>query len=211
MTHKGKFLARLCDVSLPVPLDQAFTYSLPLTGTQHRVQPGSRLIVPFGTRKMTGVVLRVHDDEGAANLKDALRLIDEQPVLDGELLALGEWIAGYYCAPLGEVLRSMLPLASDIRAGKVYSLTDSGRDAARQLSIEAKTEDAASEILRMLSSRSLSAAYLQKKLPLAARALKEARAARLWIAVEETRADRDPLRAAFGELSESISPAGGRR
>ena len=30
------------------------------------------------------------------------------PVLDAELLALGRWIAGYYCAPLGEVLRGML-------------------------------------------------------------------------------------------------------
>ena len=42
-----------CDVSLPVPLDQPFTYSLPET-LRHRVQPGSRLIVPFGPRKLTG-------------------------------------------------------------------------------------------------------------------------------------------------------------
>jgi len=59
-----------------------------------------------------------------------MRLIDAEPVLDAELLALGKWISGYYCAPLGEVLRGMLPLASDIRRGKVYSLTDAGRDAA---------------------------------------------------------------------------------
>jgi primosomal protein N' len=65
--------------------------------------------------------------------REALRLIDSEPVLDAELLALGRWIAGYYCAPLGEVLRGMLPLASEIRRGKVWSLTDSGRDAARQL------------------------------------------------------------------------------
>ena len=51
--------------------------------------------------------------------------------------ALGSWIAGYYCAPLGEVLRAMLPLASEIRRGKVYSLTDAGRDAARQLLFDA--------------------------------------------------------------------------
>ena len=50
-------------------------------------------------------------------------------MLDAELLALGKWISGYYCAPLGEVLRGMLPVASDIRRGKVYSLTDAGRDA----------------------------------------------------------------------------------
>ena len=43
-----------------------------------------------------------------------MRLIDPEPVLDEELIALGKWISGYYCAPLGEVLRSMLPLASDI-------------------------------------------------------------------------------------------------
>src|SRR5262245_46838380 len=125
-----------CDVSLPVPLDQLFTYALPET-LRHRVTPGCRLIVPFGPRKLTGVVLRSHDDPPQVEAREALRLIDAQPVLDEELLALGKWIAGYYCAPLGEVLRSMLPLASEVRKGKIYSLTDTGRDAARQLLLEA--------------------------------------------------------------------------
>ena len=49
---------------------------------------------------------------------------------------IGRWISGYYCAPLGDVLRGMLPLAAEIRRGKVYSLTDSGRDAARQLLLD---------------------------------------------------------------------------
>ena len=71
-------------------------------------EAGARLLVPFGTRKLTGVVLRVHDEPTGVPLKDALRLIDPEPVLDDELLALGKWISGYYCAPLGEVLRSML-------------------------------------------------------------------------------------------------------
>ena len=53
-----------------------------------------------------------------------------------ELLALGRWIAGYYCAPLGDVLRGMLPLAAEIRRGKIWSLTDAGRDAARQLLLD---------------------------------------------------------------------------
>ena len=93
-----------CDVSLPVPLDQPFTYALPET-LRHRVQPGSRLVVPFGPRKLTGVILRCHDEPPAMATREALRLIDAEPVLDAELLALGRWIAGYYCAPLGEVLR----------------------------------------------------------------------------------------------------------
>ena len=55
------------------------------------------------------------------------RLIDESPVLNTELLSLGRWIADYYCAPLGEVLRSMLPLSAEIRAGKMYTLTAAGQ------------------------------------------------------------------------------------
>ena len=54
-------------------------------------------------------------------------------MLDAELLALGRWIAQYYCAPLGEVLRGMTPLSGEVRKTKLYSLTDAGRDAARQL------------------------------------------------------------------------------
>ena len=182
-----------------MPLDQAFTYSLPLT-LQHRVKAGARVLVPFGTRKLTGVVLRVHDDPADVPLKDALRLIDAEPVLDDELIALGNWISGYYCAPLGEVLRSMLPLASDIRSGKIYSLTDAGRDASRQLSIEPEAEDTVNQVIQMLAARSLSAAYIKKKIPLADRILKSLER-KGWIAVEEVSHDRDPLRAPVRETA----------
>lgn len=181
-----------------MPLDQAFTYSLPLT-LQHRVQPGARLLVPFGTRKLIGVVLKVHDDPVEVPVKDALRLIDIEPVLDAELVALGKWISGYYCAPLGEVLRSMLPLASDIRSGKVYCLTDAGRDASRQMSIDPQAEDAINQVMQMLAARSLSAHYIKRKMPLADRVLRSLER-RGWIAVEAVQHDRDPLRAPAGKL-----------
>ena len=197
-------LPRFCDVSLPVPLEQAFTYSLPLT-LQHRVQPGARILVPFGSRKLTGVVLRVHDDPPEVPPKDALRLIDPEPVLDDELIALANWISGYYCAPLGEVLRSMLPLASEIRSGKVYSLTDAGRDASRQLSIEPQEGDAMNQLLQTLAVRSLSAAYIKKKIPLSDRVLKSLER-RGWIAAEEVSHDRDPLRSPAAKLR--IAPSG---
>ena len=121
--------AAYCDVSLPVPLDQSFTYALPET-LRHRVQRGCRISVPLGSRKLTGVVLRVHDQPPEAAARPALQLLDETPALDEGMLALAEWISSYYCAPLGEVLRGMMPLAGEIRRGKMYELTDSGRDAA---------------------------------------------------------------------------------
>ncbi|MBV8904542.1 MAG: primosomal protein N', partial [Acidobacteriia bacterium] len=182
-----------CDVSLPVPLDQPFTYSLPET-LRHRVQEGSRVIVPFGPRKLTGVVLRCHDEQPSMAARDTLRLIDEQPVLNAELLALGRWIAGYYCAPLGEVLRGMLPLAAEIRRGKVWSLTDAGRDAARQLLLDASPEDATAQVLRLLEKRPLNAGYLAKALPLADKAIR-ALERRGFIVAEQIHTERDPLRA----------------
>jgi primosomal protein N' (replication factor Y) len=182
-----------CDVSLPVPVDQLFTYSLPET-LRHRVQIGSRLMVPFGPRKLTGVILRCHDDRPDVTTREALRLIDSAPVLDAELLALGRWIAGYYCAPLGDVLRGMLPLASEMRQGKIWSLTDAGRDAARQLLLDSAEDDLVLKVLRMLEKRPLSASYLAKALPLADKAVKSLER-KGFIVVEQVQTERDPLRA----------------
>jgi primosomal protein N' (replication factor Y) len=188
---EGSYL--YCDVSLPVPLDQPFTYSLPDT-LRHRVRVGSRLIVPFGTRKLTGVILRCHDDPPSVVTRDALRLIDSEPVLSAELLALGRWIAGYYCSPLGDVLRGMLPLSSEIRRGKVWTLTDSGRDAARQLLLDSSPDDPVLQILRMLEKRPLSASYLAKSMPLADKAIRALERKR-FIVAEQVQVERDPLRA----------------
>jgi primosomal protein N' (replication factor Y) len=189
---------RFCDVSLPVPLDRPFTYSLPVT-LQHRVKPGCRVIVPFGVRKMTGVALRCHDEPPQVAARDALRLIDAEPVLDAELLSLGRWIAGYYCAPLGEVLRSMLPLGGEIRSGKVYSLTGAGLDAARQLLLDAGPEDPVATVLRMLEGRPLTAAYLTKKLPLADKVIRSLER-KGFIIAEHLHQERDPLRAPSDRL-----------
>src|SRR5579871_918331 len=187
-----------CDVSLPVPLDQLFTYLLPVT-MRHRVVPGCRVLVPFGKRTMTGVVLRTHDDPPASPPREALRLLDEEPALDAGLLKLGRWISEYYCAPLGETLRAMTPLASDVRRSKVYSLTSAGHDAARQLHLSDASGDAASQILRLLDSRPLSASYLTKKLS-NARSVLRSLEKKGMVAVEERAEPRDPLRASATRL-----------
>src|SRR5262249_11148066 len=126
--------------------------------------------------------------------REVLRLLDAQPVLDEELLSLGKWIGSYYCAPLGEVLRGMLPLAAEIRRGTVYALTDAGRDATRQLLLDAGVEDPVGQALRMLESPPLSAAYRARKLPLADKVIKSLEK-RGFIFPEQVHEDRDPLRA----------------
>ncbi len=190
-----------CDVSLPVPLEQSFTYRLPVT-LQHRIQVGCRVLVPFGARKLTGVVVRLHDAAPDGPSKEVYRLVDEEPVLDQELLALGSWIAQYYCAPLGEVLRGMIPLTGEVRKSKLYSLTDAGRDAARQLLLTGSEDDAALQVLRLLEARPLSASYLQKKLPNALRVIRSLEK-KGFVGVEDLEAERDPLRASAARLRAS--------
>ena len=187
-----------CDVSLPVPIDTAFTYRLPET-LRRRVQPGCRVLVPFGSRKLTGVVLATHSQAPNAPAKEALRLLDEEPALDESLLDLGRWISTYYCAPLGETLRAMTPLAADIRRGRIYSLTPSGRDAARQLHLTETEEDPAAAILRMLDGRALSATYLAQKVQKAAAVLRSLEK-KGFVESEDVAAERDPLRASAARL-----------
>src|SRR5579871_1381278 len=186
------------DVSLPVPLDQPFTYSLPET-LEHRAKPGCRVLVPFGSRKLTGVILAVHDTPPDAQVREALRLLDEEPVLDAGLLSLGNWIAAYYCAPLGEVLRSMTPLTGEIRKTKVYSLTEAGEDAAKQLSLNGSADDPAIQVLQALHAKPLSAATLKTKIPRAANVI-HALQKRGFVEVQDLRAERDPLRASSDRL-----------
>jgi primosomal protein N' (replication factor Y) len=187
-----------CDVSLPIPLEQAFTYSLPET-LEHRVQPGCRMLVPFAGRKLTGVVLAVHDSPPNGAMKETLRLLDEEPVLDAGLIELGRWISSYYCAPLGEVLRSMTPLTGEVRRSKLYSLTDAGRDAARQLLLGPPSEDPVLQTLALLDARPASAEYLKKKVAGAANVIRSLEK-RGFIAVEDLEAERDPLRASAARL-----------
>jgi len=114
-----------CDVAVPVPLDRVFTYSV------GEVVPvvGGRVLVPFRHEKLAGVVVRVHDEAPEVETKPVLSVLDVDPVLSPQLLELGRWIAQYYVAPVGEVLRSMLPLTSEVRRKVLFRIADAGRQA----------------------------------------------------------------------------------
>ena len=112
-----------CDVALPVPLDRAFTYAL--NGEVPGV--GCRVLVPFRNEKLAGVVVRLHDDAPPVEAKPLITILDREPILSESLLELAQWIAQYYIAPLGEVLRTMLPLMAEVRRVVLYRITDTGR------------------------------------------------------------------------------------
>ncbi len=182
-----------CDVSLPVPLARPFTYHLPVT-LRHRVEAGCRVLAPFGGRRLAGVVLEVHNRAPGKEAKELLKLIEEEPVFSLEMLELGRWVADYYCASLGEVLRSMAPVGGQVRRTKVYRLTDAGRDVARQLLLGAATADPSLAVLQLLERRPLSASYLKTKVAEAPRVLRSLEK-KGFVGWEEDVTQKDPLRA----------------
>src|SRR5262249_50853980 len=113
-----------CDVALPVPLNMTFTYRL--AGVEPTV--GARVLVPFRNERQSGVVTALHDREPSMEAKQVLQVLDSEPVLDVNLMRLGQWIAQYYLAPLGEVFRTMLPLAAEVRKARSYTITDYGHE-----------------------------------------------------------------------------------
>ncbi len=105
--------------------------------------PGVRVRVWMGKRRLTGVVVAVHDrrPEGV-NLRPLEEVLDREPVVTAEILDLARFAADYYLAPLGEVLRAMLPGNLPPWGDRKVWLTDAGalsaiRDPAESAVVEA--------------------------------------------------------------------------
>ncbi|KFN46699.1 primosomal protein N' [Arenimonas metalli] len=106
-------------IALPVPLPRAFDYRPPAGMDVDAGWIGCRVRVPFGRGdgEQVGVVVGVGPAEGGGDgLKPVLERLDAAPLLGGELFESLRWLAGYYHAPLGEVLATALP--GPIRAGQ---------------------------------------------------------------------------------------------
>ncbi|HEX7385617.1 MAG TPA: primosomal protein N', partial [Burkholderiaceae bacterium] len=129
-------------VALPVPLPREFDYLPPPGPTPGPAWIGRRVRVPFGRGEQVGLVTGwAPSGTGDYELKPALALLDDAPLLTGELLQSLLWAARYYHAPLGEVLALALP--GPLRAGQplpetavhAWALTEAGRAGLERLRV----------------------------------------------------------------------------
>jgi primosomal protein N' (replication factor Y) len=111
------------EVAVPTPLAQTFTYTF-----DSEISPGTRVLVPFGQRKVVGVALGAASAPGTSAyvLKPVHSVIDSAPVYSPILLDIARWISSYYMHPIGEVLRTMLPASSSKVVKEIYELTEKG-------------------------------------------------------------------------------------
>ena len=188
-----------CDVALPVPLDRSFTYSLgDLTPSA-----GARVLVPFRNEKLAGVVIRLHDEAPPVETKPLLAVLDDEPVIMPQLMELALWIAQYYLAPIGEVLRSMLPLAGEVRRHVLYRITDLGRLAllsaaeqgsSRRSRLSPEEQDQEYAVLNELESGEAARAARLRSVTGASVRLLQGMLRKKWITRETAAAARDARR-----------------
>jgi primosomal protein N' (replication factor Y) len=108
------------EVALPLPVPRTFTYRVP-DEMRPAAQPGARVLVPFGSKEKIGWIDRVVEGEPGGKverIKPIAGVLEAVPSATGAILELSRWIAEYYLAPLGQVLRTALP------AGLTESTTD---------------------------------------------------------------------------------------
>ena len=95
-------------VVLDVPVDYCFDYLAP---DATLADTGRRVLVPFGNRRLVGVVLDIAttSDMRPEKLKSVLRIFRDTPALDDHIRVVFAFCADYYHHPIGEVVMNALP------------------------------------------------------------------------------------------------------
>ena len=84
------------EVSLPISSFQTFTYSIP-DNLKKEAIISVRVQVPFGNRKVSGIIVSLIDKSSFdGRLKSLIKIDPKTPALSKELWKLVKWISHYY-------------------------------------------------------------------------------------------------------------------
>ncbi|HYO94694.1 MAG TPA: primosomal protein N' [Polyangiaceae bacterium] len=187
-------------VAVPVPLGQAFTYTVTeeLAG---QVRRGARVLCEFGRRNVLGVVLEVGSappDVALEKLKPLRAVVDAEPVLSEELLGFLQELARYYLAPIGEVVQLALPAVERTRARALGAAGGGGRMVGRSVQVARATASAAPglrgnapELLAFLLQAGPTPLSVLQERWKSARSIVRRLAGEALVVVEEVEAERD--------------------
>ncbi|MCB9654726.1 MAG: primosomal protein N' [Deltaproteobacteria bacterium] len=129
-TQRASTAPSFCEVLVPLPLEGHFHYRVPehLRGD---LIIGHRVLVPFGSRSMTGFVVGLSETAPAevpiAKIRAIQARLDPDPVVPPDVLSLVQFAARYYLAAAGEVLKGALPPGLSATSTMRYVITAEGR------------------------------------------------------------------------------------
>lgn len=90
--------------------DSVLNYRVPLNLEKY-ILVGKRVVVPLNNSKVEGFILGISDEEVNFDLKDIESIVDDEPILNHELLCLGEYIKSITLCSLISAYQVMLPSA----------------------------------------------------------------------------------------------------
>ncbi|MCH1623835.1 primosomal protein N' [Ferdinandcohnia quinoae] len=120
---------RVASVIVDVPAmqtDRTFDYLIP-EKWKEIIQPGMRVAVPFGPRKVQGFVIKLKNEPEVERLKEIHSLLDLTPVLNEELLQIGYWLTEKTLCFMISALQAMLPAAMRAKYDKEIKLLPTSR------------------------------------------------------------------------------------
>jgi primosomal protein N' (replication factor Y) len=195
----------LVSVAVPVPFLDILTYQVP-EGVPQPAR-GARVVVPLGTRVVTGIVVNSpavpDEDTPADKIKRVLDVLDEEPFLPDAVVTLALWVSEYYACGAGDALAAAVPSTQAHKTIRIATLTAQGHD--DQARVVPRRQREALDLLKgaphglpvaELHARSISTDVLQR---LAVKGL---------ISLRHQRVERDPF--ASGRVSAPVSSSNGR-
>jgi primosomal protein N' (replication factor Y) (superfamily II helicase) len=102
---------------------EELTYLVPPDLTT-RIQAGHRVLVPLGSRMVTGVVVETGERLAGGNgrLRPILEILEPRPLFDHPHLRLMRFLASYYMVPVADVYRSVMPAGARVESKTVYAM-----------------------------------------------------------------------------------------
>lgn len=110
--------------------DKPYTYAVP----EHLLESarsGCRVMVPFGqgNRLRQGIIVGLSESEDLSRAKPVFSVLDDEPILNEEMLALGAWLKERTFCTAFEAYKALLPAGITMRTVESYS-------AAQELTLE---------------------------------------------------------------------------
>lgn len=128
-------MINIAKVIVDVPamqVDRPFDYFIP-EDLEELIRPGMRVSVPFGNRKIQGFVTSLDETEENPKLKGIDEVMDLAPVLNEELMELGDWLAEDTLSFRVSAYQAMLPAALRAKYEKYFLRLDDENEELEQL------------------------------------------------------------------------------
>lgn len=108
MENNQNVFSRYASVALDLSINQLLDYGIPDTLIP-AVQPGVRVEVPVRGHTRAGYVYDVKATTPYPQVKAISRILSDGAIITEDLFRLAQWMGRYYCAPIRQVFKLMLP------------------------------------------------------------------------------------------------------